>query len=191
MADPTGNTAANVTVGKPSLTGAFWLAPSGTTAPTSADGALNEAFKCLGYLGEEGFKKITNKTVEEIKAWGGDVVATPQTEFSDKFSTKFIEALNIEVLKAVYGSTNVTGDLTTGMTVKVNSKENANAIFVVDMIATGNVLYRMVIPEGRITEIGEVEYVDGKPVGYEATIQTYPDSSGNNHYEYIKKKVTT
>lgn len=187
----TGNTAANVTVGKPSLAGAFWIAPSGTTTPTSADATLNAAFKCLGYLGEEGLKKITGKTVEEIKAWGGDVVATPQTEFSDKFSTTFIEALNIEVLKAVYGSTNVSGDLTAGITVKVNSQENANAVFVVDMIATGDVLYRMVIPDGKITEIGEVEYVDGKPIGYEATIQTYPDSSGNNHYEYIKKKAAT
>ena len=32
-----------------------------------------------------------------------------------------------------------------------------------------------------------VVYVDGDPVGYEVTLGTVPDASGNTHYEYIYK----
>ncbi len=49
-----GNDAKNVSVGKPLATGAIFVAPIGTTAPTDAKTALNEAFKCVGYVSEDG-----------------------------------------------------------------------------------------------------------------------------------------
>lgn len=185
-----GNEATNVSVGKPSVAGAVWIAPAGTELPTDAVTEINEAFKCLGYISDEGIKKAMEKSSEAIKAWGGDTVASPQTEFSDKFTIKFIEALNVNVLKAVYGDTNVSGDLEAGIAVKVNSQETDPASWIIDMIATANVLYRMVIPSGKITEVAEVEYADGTPIGYESTITAFPDSGGDYHHEYMQKKTT-
>lgn len=184
------NNAQNVSVGKPKVGGAVWVAPTGTTLPTDASTALDQAFKNMGYISEDGLKKSIEKSSEDIKAWGGDVVASPQSEFSDSFSAKFIEALNVELLKTIYGSENVTGSLETGITVKVNSKENEQMAMVVDMIATGNVDYRIVIPFAKITELEETEYVDGSPIGYGTKIKAFPDSTGNNHYEYIAKNGT-
>lgn len=182
-----GNDAQKVTVGKPKIGGAVHRAPVGTTLPTSADEDINQAFNDMGYISDEGVKKAIERSSEEIKAWGGDTVLNPQTEFTDKFTIKFIEALNLEVIKASYVDENVDGDLESGISVKVNSKEQQPVSWVIDTVMTGGVLGRLVIPYGKVTEIGEVEYVDGNPVAHELTISATPDSEGNTHYEYYKK----
>ena len=183
------NSVNNVTVGKPAIGGCAFRAASGTTAPTDAVTALASAFKNMGYISDEGIKKSTERETEEIKAYGGEVVATPQTGFSDKYTMKFLEVLNEDTIKAVYGDENVSGALATGLTINVNSKELPEGVWVIDQVLRGNVLFRTVIPHGKITEVGEVTYVDGEPVGYEATITALPDADGNTHYEYMKEQA--
>ena len=180
------NTAGNVSAGKPALNGAVYRAASGTTAPTDATTALGAAFKCLGYCGEDGLTNSNSPSTTDIKAWGGDTVLSIQEEKTDTFQVTLIEALNEEVLKAVYGSTNVTGALSTGLTVKANSTEAEEGVWVVDMLLNSNAVRRIVIPKGKITEIGDITYSDSDPIGYEVTITALPDTSGNTHYEYTK-----
>lgn len=179
------NTATNVTNGKPKKAGAAYRAPLGTTLPTDATSALDSAFKALGYISEDGLSNANTKTTEEVKAWGGDVVMRPQTDKTDTFNFTMIEALNVEVLKVVYGDNNVTGDLQTGITIKANSEEQEDCCWVFDMILRGGVLKRIVIPVAGVNEVGEVNYTDGDAVGYETTLGATPDASGNTHYEYI------
>lgn len=184
------NNVGNVTAGKPKTTGAIYRAASTVTPVNDATSALSSTdYKPLGYIGEDGVTNANNPTSENIKAWGGDTVLTTQTEKPDTFAMNFIEALNLEVLKAVFGDANVTGSIdgTDGIKITANATEQTEHVWVIDTILKGNVAKRLVIPKGKITEVGDVVYKDNEAVGYAVTISALPDSNGNTHYEYIKK----
>lgn len=179
--------AANVSTVKPKIGGAVWRAPVGTKLPTTADEALNAAFKGLGYISTDG---ITNGMAREsapVKAWGGDVVASNDSGMTDTFKWNLLEILNEEVLKVVYGDKNVTGTLSTGLTVKANNEPQGQASYVIDMILKNGVLKRVVIPRGTVTAVEDVTYNDSDPVGYNTTITAEADETlGGTHVEYIK-----
>lgn len=174
-----------VSAGKPKVGGAVYRAPLGTALPTDASTELASDYKSLGYISEDGLKNENTPDNEDIKAWGGNIVLSVQTEKTDTFEMTFIESLNIEVLKMIYGDSNVTESNGT-IKVAATADEAEEAVYVVDMIMRGGALKRIVIPQGKISDLGEIEYKDDDAVGYDTTITAMPDESGTTHYEYIK-----
>lgn len=182
----TNNSVGNVTTGKPKAGGAVFRAPAGTQLPTDATTALSDAFKNLGYISEDGVTNSSSIESEEIKAWGGDTVASPQTGKTDTFQLSMIESLNVEALKAYFGDENVEGtNIKTGLTVNCNSKELKESVWVIEMIATGNIPHRIVIPKAKPSELEDITYVDNEAAGLGMTLTALPDDEGNTHYEYF------
>lgn len=177
----------NVTAAKPKkVGGAIFIAPVGSTLPTDATSALDNAFKELGYASEDGLTNSNAPESDEIKAWGGDTVLTLMTGRPDTYSLTLIEATNVEVLKLVYGDDNVTGTLENGITITANTKDLDYHAFVVDMILKDGAAKRVVMPRAKVTDLGEIAYTDSDAVGYETTLNCEADEDGNTHYEYIK-----
>lgn len=176
----------NVTAAKPAVAGAVFRAEAGTALPTDAKTALAEAFKSLGYISEDGYTNSNTASVDKIKAWGGAVVMTVQTEKPDTFKLKFIEGLRLEVLKAVYGGENVTGTIAEGLTVKATAKEAEACVWVIDEILN-SCLHRCVIPSGKITTVSEITHKDNEPLGYEVEIEALPDENGVTHFDYYSE----
>ena len=181
--------AANVTTGKRRVDGGVYFAPAGTTLPTDATTTLASAFKNLGYVSEAGVTNSLSKETTEIKEWGGAVVDNVQTGYTDTFSLTFIESMNVETLKAIFGNGNVT-ETSGAIAVVVNATEAPAGVYVIDMIVKGNKLKRIVIPNGKVSELGDIVYKADEAVGYDVTIAASLDASGNTHYEYISAAVS-
>ena len=185
MANPT---VANVVSAVPAVTGGVSHAVTGTALPTDATTALNVAFKGLGFVGDAGLTNSITRTTSPTRAWGGTQVANLQTDYTETFTFTFLETLNPEVVKAVFGSGNVTvtaASSTVGakLAISRNAKTLAHEEFVFDML-DGVSKRRIVVPDGQISLNGDITYVDSATVSYPVTLTAFPDASGNTSYEY-------
>ena len=181
------NNVEQVSVGKPKVGGAVFRADTTATLPTTATATLT-GFTGMGYISEDGVSRSLTRETTEIKDWGGETIATPQTSKNETVQLKFVQALNDEVLKAVHGDTNVSGSLSAGISIEENAKELEAKAWVIDQVLSDGRPSRLVIPNGKVTEIGDIVYKADEVIGYELTITALPDSSGNTSYEYIGTK---
>lgn len=186
------NNAGNVSVGKPKIGGAIFVAPVGTTLPTDALTALDGAFENLGFVSDAGLTNSNNAETETINAWGGTAVLSVQTSKEDTFNYTLIEALNAVVLKHVYGDNNVSGTIASGLKVIANAEVHAEHSIVIDMVLQGGVKKRIVIPKGKVTNVDTISYVDNEAIGYNTTLFCSPDttSAEATHYEYMRQAYT-
>lgn len=178
------------TTSAPKTGGPLFRGEVGSTLPTDAVSELGSAFTNLGRISDDGAKVSDSISTDEIKDWEGIVVATPVKEKKDELEITLIESLNVEVLKTVYGSDNVSGTLETGITVKSNPHNPKHYAYVLDTIEgeDADILHRKVYPNAAITKVGDQTYVNNKLVSYQVTITALGDENGNTRYDYYKRK---
>ena len=188
------STAANVSSAKPKVGGGVSIGAAGGTCPTDATSTIT-GFNSLGYVSEDGVTNGFSKTSTDVKAWGGDTVMSLLTETKDTFKFKLIENINPDVLKAVFGDSNVTvetvpasGDVPEFDRIKVSVKGEEAPLkgFCIDTILNADTVKRLYIPNGKVTEVSEIVYKDDEPIGYEVTVTAFPDLTGVTHYEIIE-----
>lgn len=181
-----GNTASNVSTGKPNIAGAVYVAPKGTTLPTNATSTLSDQYRCLGYVSDDGLENSNEMDVSATKAWGGLIVYRSLNELNDEFSLALIESTNIDVLKTVYGNENVTTDEETGdIHIEVIAEDPQELVWVFELALRGKKKKRIVVSDGAITAREAITYNDEDPIAYGITVSAYPDSEGKTHDEYI------
>ena len=182
------NSAANIVAGVPLATGGILIGDLTAAAPTTATGTLT-GFSAAGYIGEDGVTEANERSTDRIRAWGGDTVKVVQTEHNVTYQFTFLETLNADVLKAVYGEDNV---LTTPATassgtlheVQVNAATLPHKSYVFE-VKDGDAKIRIYVPDGQITEVGEITYSDSEVIGYEVTVEAYADVLGNKAYKFL------
>lgn len=185
------NDSDNVSFGKPKSTGAVYVAPAGTPLPTTAFATLNAAFKGLGYVSEDGLVNGVETDVEEVNAWGGDLVLSGQTTFKEMFTVNLIET-NADALKVYYGSANVVVEGNGSITVTQTNEMLPRVVVVFELVMTGGRIKRIVVPEAQIADrSGEITYVDGEAITYPAVFVAYPDANGDTHKEYIATALSS
>jgi hypothetical protein len=167
-------------------------APLGTALPTTPIIPPDVAFVDLGYISDDGISVSQSSSWEKIRDWGGDQVRTFLSDFTATLSWTFLETQDA-ALQAMYGAANVSVTAATVSTgkytaVKLNSVEPTPKSWVFNMAdSTLEDLprtYRIVVPNGQITERGDLTFSRTGAVMYPVTLEAYPDATGNSVYLY-------
>lgn len=182
------NTASNVVAGVPLATGGILIGALTAAEPSSATSALT-GFTAAGYIGEDGVTETNERSTDRIRAWGGDTVKVVQTEHNVSYQFTFLETLNADVLKAVYGEDNVTTTAATVSSgtlheVQINSATLPHKSYVFE-VKDGDAKIRIYVPDGQITEVGDVTYSDSEVIGYQVTVECFPDELGAKAYKFL------
>lgn len=157
----------NVRVG---VTGAIYVAPLGTTLPTTSQAALNVAFQDLGYMDESGVAELINEQITNLKAWqNSDVVRKVQTEHDYTLGFVPMET-NAVVLGTFYD--NYDGSGADGI-VNIEGGLPTHKAFVFDII-DGDDEHRIVVQDGQLTTRGQVNHVATDATKYPMTVTCFP-----------------
>lgn len=171
---------------EPMATGAIRVAPLGTTGPTSATSALDAAFIDLGYVGVDGFTEKNDRKTDNKRSFGGKVVKVLQSEFNASIEVTLLESTSADVLKTVFGASNVTVTAATSthgvqVTVKKNSKRLPHLAWVIDTTDSElNAFYRNYIADGKVTTVSDIKIAHTDTIEYKLMIEAFESADGDN-----------
>lgn len=182
----------DVRVGAPDqkTTGAIKHAPLGTTIPTlasitTAAVALDSDFTGNEYVSEDGLTLSPNMSTTDIKDWSGATVRKVLASFDGTLSWTMIST-NEGALKIAFGEENVTSNTaTTAHGAQVQAAlgaylpEEQTWVF---LMKDGDARIVIAVPDGQITNVGEVTFANNTAVGWNVTLSCYPDEDGNSIY---------
>ena len=140
-------------------------------APTGTASAVTD-YDNLGYVSEDGVTLTMpgSGDATAIKAWqNGATVRTIRTPSEDQpeLSLTLLET-KVEVIEAVFGVTVERGVTEGSFVINTNAtRDHARLIF--DVI-DGDERIRIYAPKAIVTEVGEMAFTNGDPIGYEVTI---------------------
>ena len=182
----------DVRVGAPDqkTTGAIKHAPLGTAIPTLADikkasVTINQAFVGDEYVSEDGLTLTPSMSTTDIKDWSGSTVRKVLESFDGTLSWTMIST-NKDALAIVFGSDNVTS--VTASTAHGAQAQAALGAYLpeeqawVFLMKDGDARVVVAVPDGQITEVGEVTFASNAAIGWQVTLSCYPDSNGNCIY---------
>lgn len=179
--------ASNVLTGAPDqlTTGAILSAPLGTDLPESPRDEPDAAFKSSGYISENGLTLTPERSTVGIKDWSGATVRQILEEFNGTLAWEHLET-NEESLKNYFGDDNVevtaaTASTGTLITAALGAHDLPRKSYLF-RIKDGDARILIKVPDGQVTEQGEVSFTKSGAILWPVTLATYPDAAGNNIY---------
>ena len=183
----------DVLIGAPDqagATGAILHADVGTTLPTietvfTPSASWRANFDGNEYVSEDGLTLAPSISTNDIKDWSGATVRRVLSAFDGKISWQMLST-NEEAMKIAFGDENVkataatTGHgklLETGLGAHLPDRQSF--IF---LMKDGDAKMAVVVPDGQITEVGEVAFKSNDAIKWPVTLSCYPDSSGQSIY---------
>lgn len=158
------------------VTGVAMVGPTTAAAPTSTTSATT-GYTDLGYVSDDGLTEARERSTDQIKAWqNGATVRTLITDAKLTYKFTLLET-SLATIEYSYGVT-VTQTVTHGRYVIDPSATGGRKSNILDVI-DGTNKKRIYLPDAEVTEVGEVVYANGEPIGYEVTVEAYyKDSLG-------------
>ncbi|MFI5781104.1 hypothetical protein [Nocardia sp. NPDC051570] len=179
-----------------SVTGGVLVAPLGTPLPATVNDTVNDKFKPLGYVSEDGIESKGERRVEAVKDWNADVIAQLQTEHSVRYGLTLYAVWDQDVLSEVFGQDNVSvptkATPTSGNLIRVveNGIVLPSRSWIFDMKTESKKL-RIVLPNAKISQVTEKKFVSKELAGFNITIEAFKDDTGVKAYRYLDDGLST
>ena len=188
MAESTTNNQANVSAGKGVKGGYIFSAPTGTTLPTDIETTLDPAFKCLGFISEDGYVETVEEDSNDIVDMNGDLMDSSNSNRVESAQFTLAE-IKAETLKRQYGDGNVTdeGGL---ITVRHNSDSHPVFAYVLELALKNGRRWRKVVPQGQSSELDDLTIASSELCQRALTMKYLTDESGNTCYDYYQSTET-
>ena len=179
----------DVLIGAPDqgTTGAVLHADVGTTLPTIStifsSTTWRSNFSGNEFVSEDGLTLAPSISTNDIKDWSGATVRKVLQAFDGKISWQMIST-NDEAMKIAFGDDNVA--VTAANTTHGKQVETSLGAHLADrqsfifLMKDGDAKLAIVVPDGQITEVGEVNFKSTDAIKWPVTLSCYPDGNGKH-----------
>lgn len=188
MAESNTNNQENVSSAKGVKGGYIFSAPVGTSLPTDIKTQLDPAFKCLGFISEDGYVESINEDDDDINDMNGDVMDSTNSNRVESAQLTLAE-IKAETLKRQYGENNVT-DTNGIIAVKHNSDSHDVFAYVLELVLKNGRRWRKVVPKGKSSELDDLTIASSELCQRALTMKYLTDEQGNTCYDYYKSTET-
>lgn len=188
MADTNTNNQANVSSAKGVKGGYIFSAPVGTELPTDIKTNLDPAFKCLGFISEDGYVETVDEDSDDLADMNGDVMDSTNSNRVESAQLTLAE-IKAETLKRQYGENNVT-DANGVITVKHNSNSHDTFSYVLELVLKNGRRWRKVVPNGKSSELDDLTIASSELCQRALTMKYLTDDQGNTCYDYFESTET-
>lgn len=188
MAESTTNNKANVSAARGVSGGYIFSAPVGTALPTDIKTNLNQAFKCLGFISEDGYVETVDEDSDDTVDMNGDLMDSTNSNRVESAQVTLAE-IKAETLKRQYGDKNVT-DANGVITVKHNSDSHPTFAYVLELVLKNGRRWRKVVPRGMSSELDDLTIASFELCQRALMIKYLADEHGNTCYDYFASTET-
>lgn len=188
MTESNTNNQANVSSAKGVKGGYIFSAPEGTALPTDIKTNLDPAFKCLGFISEDGYVETVDEDADDINDMNGDVIDSTNSNRVESAQLTLAE-IKAETLKRQYGSDNVT-DKGGIITVKHNADSHDVFAYVLELVLKNGRRWRKVVPKGKSSELDDLTIASSELCQRALTMKYLTDEQGNTCYDYYESTET-